>query len=421
MGSTSFLNSTGCARVLRLLMELGESGRIPWVMLRPRDTEGDGIFQGDFDFLIDGERFADILRTVFVACQTEGVSFILRQSSPFKRQIELLDERGRRVMIELWVHAELRLRDGGGHLTRAGVAYSAYEELGAEDQRALLAALFLLHLHHKNKDLRLPLVQERLDYFANRVGHVHELRDALTGLRAGTLGLDAARGIAAAFLRERGIPVISPATIALKRLGWRLRRALHWPSWRTTAVVGPDGSGKSALIDDFKSGPQGKAFRFQRFKRFFRRPLFYWGKEPRNVRDEKRLWLILPVAWTYFSLSRIVTGWRRPLVLDRYFYDYFVRNVRRDSDQPFRRIAAYGVCSALAPRPQRLIVASCPSTIIHERKQEMTQAAIAAMYEMYLDQVRRGWLPSTLFCYTGASPELSGLHVGLFLGNPELA
>jgi hypothetical protein len=161
--------------------------------------------------------------------------------------------------------------------------------------------------------------------------------------------------------------------------------------------------------------------RFQRFKRFFRRPLFYWAQhEPRNVRDEKLLWLILPVAWTYFSLSRLFTGWRQPLVLDRYFYDYFVRNVRSETE-PFCRTAAYGLCSALAPRPQRLIVASCPAAVIHGRKQEMTQSSIEAMYDMYLDQVKRGWLPLTLFCYTGASPEVSALHVNVFLGEPEAA
>jgi hypothetical protein len=204
-------------------------------------------------------------------------------------------------------------------------------------------------------------------------------------------------------------------------MAWRLHRALQWPSWRTTAIVGPDGSGKTSLIDDLRSGPQGKAFYFKRFKRMFRKPLFYWGQEPRNVRDEKRLWLVLPVAWTVFSLSRLCTGWRKPLILDRYFYDYFVRNVRRNSSGQFHRIAAYGLCSRLAPPPQRLIIASCPPEIIYRRKQEMTKPAIASMYDMYLDQVQRGRLPSTLFCYTGASPELSGLHVLFFLGDPESA
>ncbi|ARP90810.1 hypothetical protein CAL14_11365 [Bordetella genomosp. 9] len=404
-----------CEAVLRVLIESGETGRLPWVMLRPRGHDGDGIFGGDFDFLIDGERFDEILRTVYSVCQEAGVSFIVRQAAPFKRQIELLDDGGRRVTLELWTQAELRVQGSRGHMTRGGVAYAAYEALDPAGRLALLAALFVLHLHHKKKDLRLALVRERLSYFANAAHGVPGLRVALDGLLSGEMDLDAARHVAMAFLNERGVPVLPPATIAARRLAWRLRRALHWPAWRTVAVVGPDGSGKSALIDDLQASPEGRGFRFKRFKRLFRKPLFYWGKEPRNVREEKRLWLVLPVAWGAFTLLQLFTGWRRPLLLDRYFYDYFVRNVRVGAGAPLRRIAAYPLCSALTPPPQRLVVASCPAQVIHTRKQEMTADAIAAMYEVYLDQVRRGMLPATLFCHTGGSREQSGLHVRRFL------
>lgn len=414
------MESRSCTQVLETLIELGRTGRLPCVMLRPREIDPDDAFEGDFDFLIDGERFDEILRAVFTLCQAAGISFVLRQVSAFKRQIELLDERARFVTIELWTHAEFRTHDRRGHLTRAAVGYDAYRRMDADGRGALLAALFLLHLHHKGKDLRGPLVRARLAHFAAQTQDVPALHQVLMGLQAGSASLGEARRAAMAFLRGQGVAIESPWHILVQRSKWALCGAIRWPSWRTTAVVGPDGSGKSALIDDIKHGPLGRHFRFQRFKRFFRRPLFYLvQREPRNVRDERMLWLILPVAWTYFSLSRLFTGWRQPLILDRYFYDYFVRNVRSPS-LPFRRIASYGVCSALAPRPERLIVASCPAAIIHERKQEMTQEAIAAMYDMYLDQVGRG-LPVTLFCYTGASPEVSRRHVAAFLGGPDTA
>ncbi|CAM3357758.1 Thymidylate kinase-like domain-containing protein [Bordetella sputigena] len=421
MDSSRIPEPSQCARALRAFIELARTGRIPCVMLRPRDIDGDGIFQGDFDFLIDDARFDEILAALFHLCQQTGVSFILRQSAPFKRQAELLHDDGRRVILEFWPHAELRTRGDVGPLSRAGVDYATYARLDDKDRGALLAALFLLHLHHKRKKLDTPLVRDRLAYFAERTVDIPGLGTAMRGLLAGTLELDAAHHTATAYLLEHDIAVIPPARIALKRLAWHLRRALHWPSWGTTAVVGPDGSGKSALIERIQSAPQGARFSFKRFKRLFRKPLFYWGSEPRNIRDEKRLWLILPVAWATFSLTSLCTGWRRPLVLDRYFYDYFVRNVRVGSQQPFRRIAAYALCSALAPRPQRLVIASCPPEIIHQRKQEMSREAIASMYDMYLDQVRRGRLAATLFCHTGVSLEESSRHALLFLGGPEPA
>ncbi|WP_427184337.1 hypothetical protein ACL598_25600 [Bordetella bronchialis] len=421
MTSSCTSDTSCCGEALHEFIQSAEAGRIPCIMLRPRGGDGDAIFQGDFDFLMDEGRFDQILQAVFSICQTAGVSFIVRQSSPFKRQIELLDERARRVTIELWTHAELRVRGSGGRLTRAGVSYGAYEQLCLSQREALLAALFLLHLHHKRKDLGAPLVRDRLAYFADRCGNDAALRGAMHALLAGTLDLDGAQQAGMAFLRQGGIAVIPPVAIALRRLAWRLWGALHWPSWRTTAVVGPNGSGKTSLIEDLRHGPAGKRYTFKRFKRMFRKPLFYWGREPRNVRDENRLWLILPVAWAVFSISGLWAGWRRPLMLDRYFYDYFVRNVRTNRQHPVRRIAAYGVCSALAPRPRRLIVASCPPDIIEKRKQELPRDAIVSLYGMYLDQVRRGRLPATLFCYTGASPEMSGRHVLSFLGDPEAA
>ncbi|WP_157793146.1 hypothetical protein [Bordetella genomosp. 8] len=414
-------NTSRCAQVLRSLIDPGRGPRLPWVMLRPRDFDGEDIFEGDFDFLIDEARFDEILARVFAICQEAGVSFILRQSSPFKRQIELLHDDQHRVTLEFWPHAELRTRGDVGRLSRGGVDYATYERLDARNREALLAALFLLHLHHKRKKLDVPLVRDRLAYFADRVADIPGLSGAMRGLLAGTVGLDAAHHTATAYLLEHNIPTVSPIAIAFKRLAWRIRRLAHWPSWRTIAVVGPDGSGKGTLIDAVQASPLGRRFRFKRFKRLFRKPLFYWGREPRNVREEKRLWLVLPVAWIAFSLAQLFGGWRRPLVLDRYFYDYFVRNVRLTATQPFRRIAAYGACSALAPPPRHLIVATCPPDVIHQRKQEMSREAIESLYAMYLDQVRRGRLPATLFCHTGVSMEESSRHALLFLGHPEPA
>jgi hypothetical protein len=415
------MESRNCAQVLESFIELGNSGDMPWVLLRPRNIDAATVFDGDFDFLIDETRFAEILSTVFFACRAAGVSFVLRQLSAFKRQIDLLERDGRSVTLELWTHAEFRSSDSHDHFTRAAVGYQAYRAVKKNERRSLLAAIFVLHLHHKKKSLRLDLVRARLAYFLQLPDLAPELRDVLRDLGSGASDLGTAHGLALAYLGTHGIRCDSPWRVLANRSRWAVGNVVKWPALHTTAVVGPDGSGKTALITDIKQGPLRKRFRFQRFKRFLRRPFFHLVQsEPRNVRDEKMLWLVLPGAWIYFSLSRWFTGWGRPLLLDRYFYDYFVRNVRSHT-LPFRRIAAYGLCSLLAPRPERLIIASCPTAIIHERKQEMTEASIDRMYEVYLDQVNRGRIPVTLFCHTGNGLEISALQAVRFLHNPELA
>lgn len=409
------MKTRSCAQVLETLMQAGDAGRMPWVLLRPRAFDDTTVFEGDFDFLADARRFEDILETVFRACQDAGISFIVRQRSAFKRQIELLDADARRVTIELWPHAELRLRTGHGHLTRAALDYTAYEATPANERPSLLAALFILHLHHKQKNLHADLVRARLDHFLGQPRLAPALRDTLAALRDGATDLRPSHASALAYLRSRRIALKSPWQLVAARAGWALRNLLKWPAPRTTALVGPDGSGKTALMDAVRRSPAGKHLRYRKFKRVFRRPLFHLRQgEPRNVRDEKMLWLVLPVAWLCFSASRWLTGWARPVLYDRYFYDYFVRDVR-DPGRPLRRIGAYDLCTALAPRPQRLIVASCPAEIIRRRKTEMTQASMEEIYKVYIDQVARTGIPETLFCHTGIALQTSGGQIAAFL------
>jgi hypothetical protein len=405
-----------CLKVLENLLELGRSGAIPWVLLRPREISAATMFQGDFDLLIDESRFDEILNTVFRVCQEQGVSFVLLQLSAFKRQIELIGGAGGNVTLELWPHAEFRISEGRGHLTRAAIGYREIADAAPALRDSLLGAVFILHLHHKNKDLGLDLVRSRIGYFLGLAGMAPEVREALCGLENGHVGLAGAQARMLAFLQAHGIRFHAPRQILARRLLWNARGLFKWRAPRTTAVVGPDGSGKTALIEDIRKGPQGRLFRFQKFKRIFRRPLYHLiRKEPRNVRDEKMLWLVLPVAWLCFAVARLFTFWGKPLILDRYFYDYFVVNARSKT-QPMRRVALYALCSAFAPRPSRLIIASCPVGVIHQRKQEMTEAAIGQIYGLYMDQAIRARVAQTLFCHTGGDIKTSQAQIAGFLG-----
>ncbi len=408
------MNNGSCAQVLEALQNLGDSGQIPWVLLRPRAPDETSIFDGDFDFLIDEERFDQILNAVFRICRDAGVSFIVVQRAAFKRQILLLDAgSGRQVTLELWPHAEFRM--GHGRPDRAALTYRAWESTPAHERNSLLACVFVLHLHHKQKDLQSKSVQTRLEHFLGYTDLAPDLHDTLSGLKAGRIDAGQARARALAHLQSRMVPLVRPWQLTGRRVRKALRRLLRWPAPGTRAIVGPDGSGKTALLDALSRSEAGRRLHVRRFKRYFRRVLYHLVQsEPRNVRDEKTLWLILPVAWLCFSLSRWLTGWARPIILDRYFYDYFVRDVRHES-RTLRRIAAYDLCSTLVPCPQRLIVASCPAPIIRRRKREMSSESIEGLYQVYLDQVIRSGVPQTLFCHTGIPLETSIQQLAAFL------
>src|SRR3546814_1108420 len=123
------MQAKNCEQVLQTLIESARAGSLPWVLLRPRDIDEATAFEGDFDFLIDESRFGDILASIFLTCQKAGISFVVRQRSAFKRQIELLDAASRCITLELWSHAEFRTGRGHSHLTRAALGYRAYGAL----------------------------------------------------------------------------------------------------------------------------------------------------------------------------------------------------------------------------------------------------------------------------------------------------
>lgn len=186
---------------------------------------------------------------------------------------------------------------------------------------------------------------------------------------------------------------------------------------RTVAVIGPDGSGKTTLIDAIRSSHVSKNFRFKRFKRYFRRVLPYIVRsQDRNDRDQKLLCLILPVSILTFTFGYLLSFRSKSTLLDRYFYDYLIKDVR-ETNRPLRKIALYKYLSKILPKPYKLVIAMCPAEVIVERKQEMSVKTINDLYDIYLEQVFYSGLDDVLFCNTNLNPEISCQQAVEFLAD----
>lgn len=403
------------AHRLALRMTASADGvSLPLVWLRPRRLSLETLCTDDLDFLFDPESLQGILKTLFDWCREEGLSLRLVQSHAFKVKMEVLVTPGRALQLELWPHAEFRNANAHGHMTRCAIPFSAYQRLPDEKKNSALGAIFLLHLHHKEKELQSSSVQERLQYFCGLPGMSPDLLSCMQGLLAGSVTIESARARAHEWTQLAGVDVLGPYQLQLRKLSKSLS-SIRVPACRTIAVVGPDGSGKTTLMDTCKPRLAPFKFKFVRFKRYFRRILIHVIKsEPRNVRDEKMLWLILPVAWIHFMLARLLTGWIRPALMDRYFYDYLAKDVRSQS-QPLQRITAYEALSYLVPRPAKLVVASCATHVIRARKDEMQAESIDALYDLYLDQACRSGVPEVLFCSTQQTIEQAATQMSDFI------
>lgn len=180
-----------------------------------------------------------------------------------------------------------------------------------------------------------------------------------------------------------------------RELSRKVQRVLH-PTGLFIAFLGPDGSGKSSVIERVE---QDLAPAFRRAKRYHLRPNFGrssgsgapvtdpHGTPPRGMLPSLAkvgLWW-LDYVWSYFSDIL----WRRVkstlILFDRYFDDLAVdpRRYRYSGPQWLARLA-----SRLVPRPDLVICLDAPPEVLQGRKQEVPPEETARQRQAYLDLAR---------------------------------
>ena len=141
------------------------------VLLRPRDVCIHAAFEGDYDLLFDPNRFSEILAAAVMQCRRHGVSLTIEQYAQYKKRICFIcDDAERRIQMELWPHAELTISNGPFRSLGA-IAWESARPFLVKNGRYLAleptvaAAIYITHLHHKQKSLSSPEVQHRLAYY----------------------------------------------------------------------------------------------------------------------------------------------------------------------------------------------------------------------------------------------------------------
>lgn len=420
------------------------------VSLRPREINMRAAFDGDYDFLFDPDRLAEIIAATVAQCRRFGVSAVIEQHAPSKRRIYFIcDDPERRIQIELWPHAELSLSNGSAGSLAAIPWKSARPFFVTSDRHLALrppvaAAIYITHLHHKQKSLSSPEVQRRLAYFEDALsrpdaGSDEGLLGTIQALRARTADLKRANMQACSALLRMGVPVrILRLAPRLQRARRHLARAVAGKdgvAFTPVPVLGPDGSGKTALIRALAD--RGR-FRALKFKNVFRASLVYRGslslkarnanapRLARNRMDESMAQAILTIAllrWWPLVIPRVIRRYFRggpATVVDRYFWDYLVK-VRGAEAQPWR-IAGHRLFSKLVPAPHKAVVLCCGLDTLYSRKQELSAAAIDCLYDLYCDQIARKRVKHVLMLSTDGPFERSYGQIAWFLlpdGAPE--
>jgi hypothetical protein len=413
------------------------------VSLRPREINMRAAFDGDYDFLFDPDRLAEIIAAAVAQCRRFGVSVVIEQHAPYKRRICFIcDDPERRIQIELWPHAELSLSNGSRGALAAIPWKSARPFFVTSDRYLALrppvaAAIYITHLHHKQKPLSSPEVQRRLAYYEDALsrsgdGPDEDLLGTIQALRAGTADLKSANMRACSALRRMGVPVrILRLAPRLQRARRHLARAVagkDGEAFTPVPILGPDGSGKTALIGALAD--RGR-FRTLKFKNVFRTSLVYRGslsvkarkdnarRMARNRIDENMAQAILTIAllrWWPLVIPHMVCRYFRKgpaTLVDRYFWDYLAK-VRGAAARP-SPIAGQRLFSKVLPAPHKVVVLCCGLDTLYSRKQELSAAAIDCLYDLYCHQIARKRVKHVLMLSTDGSFDRSYGQLAWFL------
>src|SRR6266568_7375874 len=171
-------------------------------------------------------------------------------------------------------------------------------------------------------------------------------------------------------------------------------RRMARPTGGWVAFIGPDGAGKSAVIDAIR---QQFTFAYREVRCFHLRPKALrkgtasesvvtdpHGRPPRGLLVSiTKIFFLLADYWLGYLL-KMATAMRRSqlLIFDRYIYDLLVDNKRIRYGGPawLLRLAA-----RIVPRPDLVILLDAPAEIIWSRKQEVSFDEVVRQRAEYLN------------------------------------
>lgn len=173
--------------------------------------------------------------------------------------------------------------------------------------------------------------------------------------------------------------------------GMRLVRRWSQPTGLLVAVMGPDGAGKSTLIEHLVQavGPA-----FDRHRVFHWRPMLLWRRKttrdttrPHSLRPHGRWWSIARLFahlldyWLgYWLVIRPLVARSGLVVFDRYFDDVRIDPQRYRYGGP---LWLARILRLLIPKPDLVLVLDAPENVIFSRKQEVAPEEVQRQKRSY--------------------------------------
>ncbi len=395
---------------------------LPLILLRERAFDlATAQQQGDYDLLAPTGRFDATILAFLESLLATRVSVLVHAAKPEKRLMVLHDEKIETpIVVDLWREHRIDVPGGGQGRTRL-LLHDALEPFCKVRGPVLRmppwleVAVYVCHLFEKKKDLKSRGVVERLAFYRGLELVSDQCPPEL---------MEPLRRVAGDLIEAR-VDVVSAARLGcdvLERLGllgeaphrgearrwWRRRRrrglARRLGCGPVIAIQGPDGSGKTTVIEQFTARPlpggTGMPLKQVVFKRLYRRSIFRWlyklVRKLRRLRDRDEPKELVEVAlapflfagaWINYRLMRLFSSRGRTLLMDRFFPDLLLTNRKAEGeDLDFTRASCF--LERLVPRIDCAVLLGANADLLRARKAEMsdvnTQLYLRLMCQHYV-------------------------------------
>jgi len=393
------MNKITTIEACRQLLEHLNDLRFPFAELRPKPLTSEECFEGDYDFLYDGEKKYALIKDIIFFLKHKKVPFVILRKNEQKLQVQIFDyDTDRKIILEFWsvciIRAALKSIHFPSYLTWKDIEQFIHSDAdGYEIHPNVRALIYITHLMARKKDLQKPEVQKRLRYFReqclSREPGYDLLKEILQKLASLECDLTDANKKALDLLKDFGCSRPSKALMYFAKTKFAKLLSKSSPR-KIMAVVGPDGSGKTTILKKAIT-KDDRLLKYYKFKDLYRkhngidkliRKHYPVKGLKRNQIDERVSGIHFFSSYIVFFFFKILYS-RRLIILDRYFYDLLLTGIR-DKDGTAHEVWWYNMGLALTPRPRCLLILDVPYEIAQKRKGEIAKEDWDLLFNNYL-------------------------------------